>query len=71
MDCSHPSPPQAPLSMGFSRQGYWSRLYSLLQGIFLTQGLNLGHCRWIHYRLSLLGSCKIEQEGRLAPLSML
>ena len=27
---------------------------SLLQGIFLTQGLNLGllHCRWILYQLS-------------------
>ena len=28
--------------------------YSLLQGIFLTQGLNLGmlHCRWILHHLS-------------------
>ena len=31
---------QAPLSMGFSRQEYWSRLPFPLQGIFLTQGLN-------------------------------
>ena len=30
----------APLSMGFSRQEYWSGLHFLLQGIFLTQGLN-------------------------------
>ena len=29
---------QAPLSMGFSRQGYWSGCHFLLQGIFLTQG---------------------------------
>ena len=29
---------QAPLSMGFSRQDYWSGLHFLLQGIFLTQG---------------------------------
>ena len=39
---------QAPLSVGFSRQGYWSRVcHSLLQGIFLNQGLNPGllHCR--------------------------
>ena len=37
MDCSlH----QASLSMGFSRQQYRSGLPSLLQGIFLTQGLN-------------------------------
>ena len=32
---------QAPLSMGFSRQEYWSGLPFLLQGIFPTQGLNL------------------------------
>ena len=34
---------QAPLSMGFSRQEYWNGVgsHSLLQGIFLTQGLNL------------------------------
>ena len=31
---------QAPLSMGFSRQEYWSGLIPLL-GIFLTQGSNL------------------------------
>ena len=31
---------QAPLSMGFSWQEYWSRLPCPTQGIFLTQGLN-------------------------------
>ena len=31
---------QAPLSMEFSRQEYWSGLPFLLQGIFLTQGSN-------------------------------
>ena len=31
---------QAPLSMGFSRQEYWSHF--LLQGIFLTEGSNPG-----------------------------
>ena len=36
---------QAPLSMGFSRQEYWSGCHSLLQGIFLTLGL--WHCRQI------------------------
>ena len=36
MDCSLP----APLSLGFSRQEYWSGLRFLLQGIFPTQGLN-------------------------------
>ena len=37
---------QAPPSMGFPRQKYWS-CHFLLQGIFPTQGLNLGllHCR--------------------------
>ena len=35
--------------------------HALLQGIFSTQGLNLGlpHCRWILYFLSHLGSPKI------------
>ena len=36
------------LSMGFPRQEYWSGCYFLLQGIFLTQKLNLGlpDCGW-------------------------
>ena len=32
--------PQAPLSMGFSRQEYWVGCHALLQGIFPTQGSN-------------------------------
>ena len=46
---------QAPLSLEFARQEYWSRYCrALLQGIFPTQGLNLGlpHCRQTLYRLS-------------------
>ena len=31
---------QAPLSMGFSRQEYWSGCHALLQGIFPTQWSN-------------------------------
>ena len=31
---------QAPLSMGFSRQEYWSGLPALLQGFFPTQESN-------------------------------
>ena len=62
---------QAPLSMGFSRQEYWSRLgcHALLQGSFLTQGssqyllLHL-HCRWILYPLSHLGSPQIALGGQ-------
>ena len=55
---------QAPPSMGFSRQEYWSGLPFLLQGIFPTQGLNLGllHCRQILYYLSHQGSSKQRGE---------
>ena len=37
---------QAPLSMGFSRQKYWSRLPFPLQGIFSTWGLNPHLLHW-------------------------
>ena len=45
---------QAPLSREFCRQEYWSGCFSLLQGMFLTQGSNLCllHCRQILYLLS-------------------
>ena len=55
---------QAPLSMGFSRQEYWSGLPSLLQGIFLnwsSQELNpclLGLLHWQAGSLSLAPSGK-------------
>ena len=39
-------PYQSPLSMGFSRQEYWSGLHFLLQRIFLTQGLNPRLLHW-------------------------
>ena len=47
---------QAPPSMGFSRQTGVG-CHFLLQGIFLTQGLNLDlpHCRQMLYRLSHQG----------------
>ena len=49
---------QVPLSMGFSRQGYWSGLPFPSPGIFLTQGSNPGlpHCRQMLYCLSQQGS---------------
>ena len=49
---------QAPPSMEFSRQEYWSGLPFLLQGIFPTQGLNPGlpYCRQTLYHLSHQGS---------------
>ena len=37
--------PQVPLSMAFSRQGYWSGCHFLLQGILPTQGSNLNLLR--------------------------
>ena len=48
----------APLSIKFSRQEYTGVDYhSLLQGIFLTQGMNPGllHCRQILYPLNHCG----------------
>ena len=49
---------QAPLSMEFSRQEYWSQLPCPLSGNFPTQGSNPGflHCRQILYHLSHQGS---------------
>ena len=37
---------QVPLSMEFSRKEYWVGCHFLLQGIFLTQGLNPHLLRW-------------------------
>ena len=50
IDCSR----QAPLSMGFSRQEYWSELPFPSPEIFLTQGLNAGllNCRQVLYHMS-------------------
>ena len=39
---------KAPLSMGFSRQEYWSGLHFLLQEIFQTQGSNSCLPHWQH-----------------------
>ena len=62
-------PCQAPLSMGFSRQEYWS--HSLLQGIFLTQESNpcLSHRRQILYCLSHQGSLSFLPKKATAPFS--
>ena len=45
---------QVPLSMGFSRQEYWSGLPFPLPGDFPDPGIDpdLLHCRWILYHLS-------------------
>ena len=49
---------QAPLSMGFPGKSTGVGCHFLLQGIFSTQGSNLGlvHCRQTLYRLSHQGS---------------
>ena len=54
---------QAPLSIIFPQQEYWSRLSFLLQGIFPTQGLNssLLHCIHILYCLSHQGKSVHQQ----------
>ena len=53
--------------MGFSRQEYQSGFHFLLQGIFPTQGLNLGlpHCGQTLYPLSHQGRrwCGIDKTG--------
>ena len=51
----------APLSMGFSRQGYWNGLPFLPPGDLPEPGINplspgllsLLHCKWIHYHWAL------------------
>ena len=50
--------------MGFSRQVTGVGCHSLLQGIFPTQGSNLGvlHCRQILYQLSHQGSPRILEQ---------
>ena len=70
---------QAPQSMEFSRQGYWSGLPFLSPGIFPTQGSNPGlpHCRQTVYRLSHQGSeiglskCNHFQHCFSEPIKML
>ena len=50
---------QAPLSMGFSRQEYWSGLPFPFQGDLPNPGIepyNLLHCRQILYQLTYKGS---------------
>ena len=54
--CTWTAVHQAPLSMGLSRQEYWSGSHSLLQGIFPTQGSNPCLLHWQADSLSL--SCQ-------------
>ena len=66
---------QAPPSMGFSRQEYWSGLPFPSPGIFPTQGSNLGlpHCKQTLYHLSHQGSlkCSLSVSNFLEEISSL
>ena len=60
---------QAPLSMGFSRQEYWSGFPFLPQEIFPTQGSNphllrFLHCGWILYHRATTQSAKSKSLSR-------
>ena len=54
------SPPGSSVHRDSPGQNTGVGCHALLQGIFLTQGLNPGllHCRWIFYHLSHQGSPK-------------
>ena len=58
MDCS---PPSSSVHGDFSGKNTRVGCHALIQGIFLTQGLNshLPHCRWILCHLSLVGSPQV------------
>ena len=60
---------QAPLSMEFSRQKYWSGLPFPSPGDLPTQGLNpsLLHCRQILYHLSHQGSLILHIKSKGHP----
>ena len=53
---------QAPLSMGFSRQEYWSVLPCPLSGDFQTQGLNPRLLHLLHWQA---GSLPLSHWGSL------
>ena len=69
VDCS----PQALLSMGVSRQEYWSGLPFLLQGTFPTQGSNPSLLSLLHWQedtlpLSHLGSPYCQNTFAKSPI---
>ena len=55
---------QAPLCMGFSRQGYWSEFPGPSPGDLPDPEIEqrLLHCRWILYPLSHLGSPTVDDK---------
>ena len=52
---------QAPRSMGFSKQEYWSGCHFLLEGIFLIQGLNLFLLQFLHLQAGSLSPAPPEK----------
>ena len=54
---------RAPLSMGFSRQEYWSGLYVLLQGVFPIQVSNLHIFCLLHCQVCSLPYLGSTQEA--------
>ena len=54
-------PHKAPLSMGFSKQEYWSGCRALLQGIFPTQGCNPCLLSLLHWKA---GSLPLAPPGK-------
>ena len=68
-----PSDHQAPLSMGLSTNNTGVGCYSLLQGIFLTQGLNPRLLCLLHWQVDSLCPklCKVTLRLSLPPQSPL
>ena len=58
---------QAPLSMGFLRQEYWSGCHALLQVIFTTQRWNLHLLYLLHWQR---GSLPLTPPGKPNPISL-
>ena len=56
-----PAARQAPQSMGFSRQEYWSDCHALLQGLVLTQGGNQHLSPLLHWQA---GSLPLAPPGK-------
>ena len=56
---------QAPLSMGFFRQGYWNGLPFLFQGIFPTQGLNPHLLHLLHWQADSLPTVPLGKPPQL------
>ena len=55
---------QIPLSMGFSRQEYWSRLLFPPPGIFPTQGSNPHFLSLLHWQADSLSLCHLGSHSQ-------